>query len=103
MMKRTRMNGIDDKTPDMTETGHSGKTNGGMYRIKADFGQTLIVPHPLDRSTMYGKDMDECGRDLAFSDDDLGHSLDGCKVSRAAVTGPDRGGMKDTTIKSATR
>jgi len=102
-MKRTRSNGIDDKVPDMMETGHSGKTNGGMYHIKADFGQTLIVPHPLDRSTMHGKEEEECGRDLAHADDYIGHSLDGCKVSKAVVTGPDIGGRKDTTIKSATR
>jgi hypothetical protein len=102
-MKRTKSNGIDDKVPDMTETGHSGKTNGGTYRTKADFGQTIICYHPLDRSTMYGKESEECGRELAGADDDLGHSLDGAKVSRAAVTGPDRRGAKDTTIKSATR
>jgi hypothetical protein len=100
---RTKSNGIDDKVPDMTEMGHSGKSNGGMYRIKADFGQTLIVPHPLDRSTMYGSAEEECGRDLAYDVDNLAHSLDGAKVARAVVTGPDRGGKKDTTIKSATR
>jgi hypothetical protein len=52
---------------------------------------------------MYGKEEDECGRNLAGGIDDIGHSLDGCKVSRAVVTGPDRRGAKDTTIKSATR
>jgi hypothetical protein len=104
-MRNGRMstNGVDDKVPDMTKTSHSGKTNGGMYRMKADFGQTLVIPHPLDRSTMYGKEEDECGRNLAGDVDDIGHSLDGCKVSRAVVTGPDRRGAKDTTIKSATR
>jgi|HubBroStandDraft_4_1064222.scaffolds.fasta_scaffold81156_3 hypothetical protein len=100
---RTSTNGVDDKVPDMTKTSHSGKTNGGMYRVKADFGQTIMIPHPLDRSSMYGSEEEECGRNLKGDVDNLAHSLDGAKVSRAVVTGPDRGGRKDTTIKSATR
>lgn len=100
---RTSTNGVDDKVPDMDKTGHSGKTNGGMYRMKADFGQTLIIAHPLDRSTMHGKEEEECGRVLKGDVDNIAHSLDGAKIARAVVTGPDRGGAKDTTIKSATR
>lgn len=91
---RTKVDSVDDQVPDMKETGHSGKTNGGMYRVKADFGQTIMVAHPLDRSTMYGSEEDECGRNLDGGIDNLAHSLDGCKVSRAAVTGPDRGAPK---------
>ena len=94
----------DDKTPDMKEMGHSGKSNGGMYKTAARFGQTIITPHPLDRSTMIGSYEDECSCE-GFSDrvdvDDISHSIEGAKTNNSFARWP--GGRKDTTIKPETR
>ena len=97
-----RSDGVpDDKTPDMKETGHTGKTNGGMYKEKARFGQTIVTPYPLDRSTMYGPMDEECGYEMAGDEDNLEHSIKGAKAINSQAVPPR--GRKDTTIKGATR
>lgn len=86
----------DDETPKMQETNHSGRTNGGLFHTKADFGQTIIQSRPLDRSAMYGQKEDEVELKMAGGFDNIAHSIVGAKVAPAAVRGPDAGGTKST-------